>query len=62
MSSGGSKADQLLKLGESSARQRIKNEKEYDVICKAENFLLTHSGLASYREAEMKKRIILREK
>ena len=46
---GGPKIDELLKIGEGSMKQRIRNKQEYDVICKAESFLLTHSGLASYR-------------
>lgn len=34
---------------------------EYEVITKAEQFLLTHASFASYREAEAKKRIIMRQ-
>lgn len=34
---------------------------EYEIITKAEQFLLTHASFASYREAEAKKRIIMRQ-
>ena len=49
MNLGGEKIDNLLKIGEGSMKERIRNEQEYDVVCKAESFLMTHSGLASYR-------------
>ena len=39
----------------------MKNEMEYQVICKAQQFLLTHASFGKYREAETKKRLILRQ-
>ena len=38
-----------LKIGENSKNERLKNEMEYEVITKAEQFLLTHASFGSYR-------------
>ena len=54
--------DTFLKIDEASKSERIKHEHEFDILCKAEQFLLTHSGLGSFRQAETKKRLILRQK
>ena len=59
---GGQKVDTFLKIDEASKSERIKHEHEFDILCKAEQFLLTHSGLGSFRQAETKKRLILRQK
>lgn len=48
-------------MGDSTRNERLRNEQEYDILCKAEQFVLTHSGLAGFRDMDSKKRIILRQ-
>jgi hypothetical protein len=55
--SQGDRIDGFLRLEEESMNERIRNEQEYETLCKAEQFILTQSGLAGFKNQEEKNKL-----